>query len=105
MEGMGIMDENIRIVYFITTSLTTIGFGDFNPKSDMERVLIVIILLAGVVIFSNFIGGVIDLIKTREDYLYDPQVDTAEIDRFMFLMEKFNGGEVMKDEEAVRDYF
>lgn len=45
--------ENLTIVvYFMFTTLSTVGFGDFNPKSEIERVLMTFILLIGVACFS-----------------------------------------------------
>ena len=33
------MENLSTVVYFIFTTLSTIGFGDFNPKSEIERTL------------------------------------------------------------------
>lgn len=40
------------VVYFMFTTLTTVGLGDFNPKSEVERLFISLILICGVLIFS-----------------------------------------------------
>ena len=42
----------IILVYFTFTSLSTIGFGDFAPRSDLERLLTAFILFIGVSLFS-----------------------------------------------------
>jgi len=39
-------------MYYSCTTLTTVGFGDYVPKSDLERLLISFSLLLGVVVFS-----------------------------------------------------
>ena len=44
------------VVYFIFTTLSTVGFGDFNPKSEIERVVMTFILLVGVACFSYIMG-------------------------------------------------
>ena len=45
--------ENLTIVvYFMFTTLSTVGFGDFNPKSEVERTIMTFILLIGVATFS-----------------------------------------------------
>jgi hypothetical protein len=57
--GMGDLtdSENLTIVvYFIFTTLTTVGFGDFNPKSELERTIMTFILLIGVAAFSFIIS-------------------------------------------------
>ena len=40
------------LMYFSYTTLSTTGFGDFNPRSDLERLLCIMILLLGVSIFG-----------------------------------------------------
>ena len=51
------------MVYFAFTSLSTIGFGDFHPHSDAERVVIAIVLLFGVAIFSYMLGIFIEILQ------------------------------------------
>jgi hypothetical protein len=45
-------DENIRaaiaVSYWGFTTLTTIGLGDYHPRSDYERLLCAVIFLVGV---------------------------------------------------------
>ena len=38
----------VKLTYFAFTTLSTVGFGDFHPRSDRERLLIVFIFLVGV---------------------------------------------------------
>ena len=46
------------------TSLTTVGFGDFHPRSDTERIFTAFGLLLGVAVFSLFIGNFLDMIDS-----------------------------------------
>ena len=39
-------------LYFAFTSLSTVGFGDFHPRSDTERLVGAAMLTFGVAIFS-----------------------------------------------------
>lgn len=50
-------------VYFSFTSLSTVGFGDFHPKSDLERALGSIMLMLGVSIFSMAMGRFIEMVE------------------------------------------
>lgn len=50
-------DQAIIAMYFSFTSLTTVGFGDYNPRSEFERIFCAIILLFGVAIFSYIMGN------------------------------------------------
>ena len=55
--------ENLSIVvYFMFTTLSTVGFGDFNPKSEVERVIMTFILLIGVACFSWIMSQFIDIL-------------------------------------------
>ena len=44
------------VVYYMFTTLSTVGFGDFNPKSEFERLIITFILIIGVACFSFIIS-------------------------------------------------
>lgn len=46
------MDVTIILIYFGLTSLSTIGFGDYHPISNAERLISTFMLLFGVSIFS-----------------------------------------------------
>ena len=48
--------------YFAFTSLSTVGFGDFHPRSNNERLICALILLFGVAIFSMIMGDFIDIL-------------------------------------------
>ena len=42
----------IKAMYFALTSLSTVGFGDYYPITDFERLLTSFMLLIGVMLFS-----------------------------------------------------
>ena len=48
--------------YFALTSLSTVGFGDFNPRSDFERIFTSFMLVSGVAIFSYIMGVFIEML-------------------------------------------
>ena len=60
---MSLNDQTIIVTYFMFTSMSTVGFGDYHPKSDFERVIITIILIFGVAIFSMIMGNFISIIE------------------------------------------
>lgn len=41
-----------QATYFIFTTMSTVGYGDYSPKSLIDRTLTVVVLITGVVIFS-----------------------------------------------------
>jgi hypothetical protein len=52
------------VMYYAFTSLSTVGFGDYHPRSDMERLFCALILLFGVAIFSYIMGIFISILGT-----------------------------------------
>lgn len=48
--------------YFTLTTLSTVGYGDFYPLSDMERMIAVFLMLIGVAFFSYIIGSFLEII-------------------------------------------
>lgn len=54
----------VIVTYYMFTSMSTVGFGDYHPKSDFERVLCSVILVFGVAIFSMIMGNFIAIIET-----------------------------------------
>ena len=48
--------------YYMFTSLSTVGFGDYNPRSDNERLVCLVILLSGVSIFSYVMSAFMEIV-------------------------------------------
>ena len=66
LEGNSESYQTIQLIYFAFTSLTTIGLGDLNPKSDIERIAIAFSLLSGVILYSFGRGKLIEIILEYE---------------------------------------
>jgi hypothetical protein len=73
------------------TTLTTIGFGDWYPISDTERVLAVALFLIGSIVFSLLMGVFIKLLKKflNLDIEFD---DSENLNFFFQVLGKFNLG-------------
>jgi len=48
------------------TTLSTVGYGDYFPISNLERIMAVIIMLGGVAFFSYIMGNFIEIISNYE---------------------------------------
>jgi hypothetical protein len=105
-EGMSEFDSMVIFLYFSFTSLTTVGFGDFHPRSDFERIYIAFGLLFGVAIFSYIMGEFIDMISNI-DIFGNSETGTEDLERFFGVLRRFNGNnEVdMKTKREVESYF
>jgi voltage-gated potassium channel len=50
-------------MYFAFTSLSTVGFGDYYPVSDIERLTSSVLLLFGVAMFSYILTDLLSQIE------------------------------------------
>ena len=39
------------------TTLATIGYGDFSPKTKVEKITVIIIMILGIAFFSYIMGN------------------------------------------------
>ncbi len=54
VEGWSYLD----CIYFITTTLSTVGYGDFYPTNDISRIFTIFIILIGVSIFLSLVYSI-----------------------------------------------
>jgi len=72
-------------MYYSFTSLTTVGFGDYNPRSEFERIFCAMILLFGVAIFSYIMGNFIEILEQIKQL--DEELDDGDnLTRFFGLL-------------------
>jgi len=78
------------MMYFAFTSLSTVGFGDFHPRSNQERLVTAMILLFGVATFSYCMGIFIGILGTYETL--NAELDDGDnLSRFFGMLKHFNG--------------
>ena len=63
LESLPKFEFNVIILYFTFTSLSTVGFGDYYPISNEERIAGAIMLLSGVAMFSYLMGQFLEVLK------------------------------------------
>ena len=56
-------EKTLQSFYFVLTTLSTVGFGDFYPMSDLERILGAFVILFGVALFSIIISEFLEMIS------------------------------------------
>jgi len=94
------------VFYFALTTLTTVGFGDLRPYSNIERMAGVLLLLCGVMIFSYIIGNFLDASDALEEVAADNE-HADDLSRFFGILQKFNYNRILKKEFTTRieEYF
>lgn len=95
MEEQDDKRKAIIVMYYAFTSLSTVGFGDFSPRSDFERILCAIILLFGVAIFSYIMGNFINILDQYQNLNSDLD-EGDELARFFGLIRRFNDNVPLK---------
>jgi len=56
----------ITMCYFALTTLSTVGYGEYVPKSNTEKISTVIVMMSGVAFFSYIMNEFIEIIANRE---------------------------------------
>lgn len=94
------------MTYYTFTTLSTVGLGDFHPRSNAERVLCAIILLVGSTMFSYIMGNFIDILYSLKNINVDFK-DELMLTKFMGSLTRFNGGQPIdhKRQERIERYF
>jgi hypothetical protein len=108
----GLVDKDpaykaVSVMYFSFTSLSTVGFGDFYPVSDIERVSGAMILLFGVACFSYIMGELFNAITEHKAYYVEVDGLEDQLSQFFEILKKFNLEEPMEIGLRVRieNYF
>lgn len=42
--------------YFVMTTLSTVGFGDYTPLTNLEKIITILIMVIGIALFSYIMG-------------------------------------------------
>ena len=91
------VDQVITVVYWAFTTLSTVGFGDYNARSDFERIFCTLIFLVGVSIFSYIMGIFISIVK--EISYFNAEIDDGDnLSYFFGVMKYYNGGRQIRQE-------
>lgn len=82
----------LSIFYFAFTSLTTVGFGDYYPMSEIEKLFGALMLLFGVLIFSYIMGEYVALLEQYKQH--NLEYDEGDKLRLFFgVLKNFNYNE------------
>ena len=100
------MKRLIALTYFAFTTLSTVGFGDFHPRSDLERFFCAFILLFGVACFSIIMGTYTEFLTEFQNFNKD--IDFGdELRRFFGVLQKFNNNKAinLKQTRQMEEFF
>jgi hypothetical protein len=66
LEDVPANTQLLRSSYYALTTLSTVGYGDYFPITNNERVFAVMIMLGGVAFFSYIMGNFIEILTNYE---------------------------------------
>ena len=92
--------------YFALTTLSTVGYGDYYPISNNERIFAVVIMLCGVAFFSYIMGNFVEIVDSYGT-LTNELEDGEQLTKFFGLLTQFNRGVTLnqKFKEDIERYF
>jgi len=65
-ENIPISSNYISALYWTTTTLTTVGYGDIVPHTNFEMLYAVAVMIIGVGLYGYLIGNVVSVITKRD---------------------------------------
>lgn len=83
------INQAILSTYYAFTTLSTVGFGDYHPWSEEERILCAFVLMWGVSIFSYIMGTFIQIIEDQR-ILENDLDDGDNLSRFISVLTNYN---------------
>lgn len=95
-------NQLLIMYYFIVTTLSTVGLGDYRPISNFERIEIIPYFLFGYLVFSYINGEILALSFVIRDRISN----TNDINGLTFfiktLKRKFNGAKTLSKDIELR---
>ena len=77
------MDRYLDAVYWSTTTLTTVGYGDLLPRTPLQKVYAVGVMLLGVGLYAFLIGNIASLISNLDPLRSAHLQQRERLDAFM----------------------
>jgi len=65
-ENNSVASNYVSALYWTTTTLTTVGYGDIVPHTNIEKLYAVFVMILGVGFYGYLIGNVVSVITKRD---------------------------------------
>ena len=103
LDNMDFEHTALRSSYFILTTITTIGYGDFLPKNVYEMAFISITMLFGVTVFGYILGSFNSAITFFTDISSEDSI--GKLNSWLDSIENANGKMKKRLRKQVVDHF
>lgn len=96
----------IMVVYFAFTTLATVGYGDYHPINEVERLIWSFVLLFGVAVFSFIMGNFIEILMSFKIVTAENE-ESENLTKWLGLLARFNKGRPLPKEmtRKIENYF
>ncbi|KAL4468617.1 hypothetical protein ABPG74_005120 [Tetrahymena malaccensis] len=89
--GNNLQTEFVASLYWVFTTLTTLGYGDFYGQTSYERIFTMFVQFLGVFIFAYMMGNINNLIeKLNDDHLEYIQNENENLDQWIIKIDRAN---------------
>jgi hypothetical protein len=78
-----LLDSYILAVYWSVTTLTTIGYGDITPDTNVARLFTMVIMILGVAVYGIVIGNIAKMMTMADRYKERSREKLNDISLFM----------------------
>lgn len=75
-------------LYFALTMLSTVGYGDLHPISNLEMIIAVVCMMIGVAVFSVVMNQVSQILEKNQIEMGDPD-RRKELDYWLLCLQRF----------------
>jgi len=98
--------KTVTLAYFVFTSLSTVGLGDFHPRSNYERFVGAFVLLFGVATTSLIVENIMSMILQMNAHQKSFE-QSQQLSLFFGTMERFNEDRPLQPDfiETIEKYF
>ncbi|EAR82348.1 cation channel family protein (macronuclear) [Tetrahymena thermophila SB210] len=89
--GINFYDNKRKLViccYFVMTTITTVGYGDYTPQSNNEKIVGIIIMILGIAFFSYIMGNFTDVLTSQKKL--GEGFKSSDLQRWLTSLSKFN---------------
>mmetsp|Transcript_24061 Transcript_24061/g.4017 ORF Transcript_24061/g.4017 Transcript_24061/m.4017 type:complete len:91 (-) Transcript_24061:894-1166(-) len=80
----------VTVLYFMITTLTTVGYGDYSATNAYEAVFLMVVLIGGVAFFSVLMGNVTSAIS-EYNWMVEKEDMAGSANVWLDMMESVHG--------------
>lgn len=104
--GLHDLSQLLISCYYVLTTLSTVGYGDYFPISNNERVLAIILMLGGVAFFSYIMGNFIEILSNYDKKM-GVQDKSGDLTDWMLQLTRFTNNQPLNKQlmDDIEDNF